>query len=199
MIKMFFILWLFLPGYGISQTAKLTVSKIEIAVYEYNSHFSQAGDKADIILYCQVSKSGNVQVQYQHDSITEIFKFELPENVISDINLFFKNKKGLKDCRENAIPEIGINYGARQYYYFRIIGGDNKIESACYIEEFMIESFNELILEITNLYADKSPVPGSAVIVTPEIVKQISDLHKRTKSLARTSEPPPVEEIKEKN
>jgi hypothetical protein len=196
MTRILFVLWLFIPVYGISQNAKLKTGKIEIAVYMYNPQFSSVSNKADIVLYYLINKNGNVQVQYQNDSIHEIYNFDLPENVISDINIFFKDKKGLKDCRESGMPEKGVIYGAQEYKFIRIVGGDNKVESACYLDEFMIESFNKLILEITNLYADKTPVNGSKAIITPEIIKQISNLHKQTKYLAKSSEPPPQIEIR---
>jgi len=187
---------LLIPICGISQNAKLNINKIEIAIYKYNSFYSDIKNKADIVLYCTVDKSGAAQLQYQNDSVIEIYKFDLPENVISDINSFFSEKNGLKSYQEENMPEEGNIYGAQNYNYVRIAGEDNKIESACYLEEFMSEGFNNLMLEITGIYTEKTPVQGAKNIINPAIINQITGLHKRTKRLSKYSGPPPKEEIR---
>ncbi|HMU56648.1 MAG TPA: hypothetical protein PKD42_00140 [Chitinophagaceae bacterium] len=191
MLRVCFIFFLF-PFAASSQSAKLNFEKVEIARYQFNSIYTDVKDKADVVLYCHVNKSGIASLQFEDGDTLKICSYKLPDSVITIVNTFLSDKKKLTDWYEEGMPEEGVIYGSPEYKYFKIVNSGAETQSVCYIDDFMTEDFKNFLFDLFTGYEEATPLKGMKKIVTGAVIKEITEKHIRTKVLATTSHPPPL-------
>jgi len=185
-LKLQIILFLTILSFSVNaqQHLKLNFKRIDLIYYQKNGN----QPKINVTVYAQINQYGIVNVHLNGNNGLKFYRYQLSNELISQINSLMIGKKSLQKQLVKTRMDAGKHYAGT----YNFIAFDN--EELCFVEPYMSNAFNVIYNQLEDVILKQSE---NAEIDNPkfkikEIEKRILIEHKKSTYLPKIVQSPSI-------